>query len=66
MANSTTSKYVVEGLQYNGRFFFDFELRERFDDGMSTDVDVIGCRFDNDVSSGNAQQRIISDGNGWL
>ena len=62
MGNSTTSKYVVEGLQYNGRFFFDFELRERFDDGMSTDVDVIGCRFDNDVSSGNAQQRIISDG----
>ncbi len=62
MGNSTTAKYVVEGLEYNGRFFFDFDLHERFEDGMSTDVDVIGCRHDNDVISGNAQQKIIADG----
>ena len=62
MGNSTTAKYVVEGLEHNGRFFFDFELRERVEDGVSSDVDVIGCRNDNDVASGNAQQKIIIDG----
>lgn len=61
MGSTSTAQYVVEGAEHNGRFFFDFELRQRFDDGMSTDVDVIGCRHDNDVTSGNAQQRIIKD-----
>lgn len=59
--STTTANYVIEGLEYNGRFFFDFELRERFEDGMSTDVDVIGCRHDSSVTSGSAHQKIIKD-----
>lgn len=61
MGSDTTANYVVKGLQYDGRYFFDFELRERFEDGISTDVDVLGCRYDNDAISGNAQQKKIKD-----
>ena len=61
MGDSTTAKYVVEGLEHNGRFFFDFELQPRYDDGISKDADVLGCRHDNDVISGNASQKIIKD-----
>lgn len=62
MGNYSEAQYVVLGLNHNGRDFFDFELHERFDYGMSTDLDVSGCRYDDDVISGDAQQHIILNG----
>ena len=61
IGSDTTAAYVVKGVKYGDRYFFDFELRERYEDGISTDVDVMGCRYDNDVISGNAQQKKIKD-----
>ena len=62
MGSNTTAQYVLLGMNQNGKDYFDFELHTRFDFGMGTDLDVLGCRHDNDVISGNAQQRIILDG----
>ncbi len=62
MGDNKTANYVVEGVEHNGRFFFDFELYQRPEFGMETDLDVLGCRYDNDVTAGNAKQNILVDG----
>ena len=62
MGEDTTANYVIKGANHNGRYMFDFELYERTDIGIGSDTDVIGCRYDNAVSTGDAQQKILIDG----
>lgn len=63
LGNESSAQYLVEGLPYNGISLFDFELHEIFNIAgtASAEIDAIGCRYDNDVTSGNAQQTIIRD-----
>ena len=62
MGDNETANYVLEGVERSGKYYFDFELHQRYDTGMDKDIDVLGCRYDNDVSSGNADQKILVDG----
>ena len=63
MGQKRVVDFVVKGLQYNGRYLFDFNLDERYPgDSPVNEHDVISCRYDNDVQSGNGSQKIIKNG----